>query len=444
MVQQLIGDWPVGKMRNDGDLRGSHSLGRESQGEVVSLTVSENSSGEISTKPKRHSPVFLAVFAVFVVATGIYLAGTVIGVVSAHPSHHDTQWFWASGHLLVHGKNPYDRQAMGHMETELGLTQHRAVPMTLNPPYALFLLMPIGLLGPRTGVVVWALLLTAFLAISVRSLTAISQQHERSVRWLAWLFVPALSCVEIGQTGLIVLLGLALFLRFHRSRPFCAAMALSLCAIKPHLLLPFGLVMLVWILARKKWLILAGAALAMVIESLIAVLFNHAIWANYRTMMHTDRFVNYFVPTLGSELRFAVRPAAIWIEFIPASLGCIWGLWYFWRNRGRWDWRTHGSLLILVSLVVAPYSWFTDQVLALPAILFVLLGKRELRRGSLTLLLAIMSAAELEMMKLDIYSEIYIAQCLAWLAWYLYATSGRPPAPAALPADVRNGNAVSA
>ncbi len=87
----------------------------------VSPAISGEKAAEVSAGPKRHSPVFLAVFALFLVTTVICVAGTMIGVASAHPSHHDTQWFWASGHLLDHGKNPDDRQAIRDIETSLGL-----------------------------------------------------------------------------------------------------------------------------------------------------------------------------------------------------------------------------------------------------------------------------------------------------------------------------------
>jgi hypothetical protein len=186
--------------------------------------------------------------------------------------------------------------------------------------------------------------------------------------------------------------------------------------------------------ARRRWTALIGAAALIAFEGLFAMLFDHAIWSHYRAMMRTEGFEGYFIPTLGVALRFAINRAAMWIEFIPAALGCAWGLWYFARNRNQWDWRTHGSLLTLVSLVAAPYSWFTDQVIALPAILFLLLGGQELRRGSLTLLLAVMSAGAVEMMIApSLYFGPFLFQAIAWLTWYLYAMTGRTPGQGPLP-----------
>lgn len=379
--------------------------------------------------PKRHSPVFLAVFAVFLLATAICIAGTVLGVAAAQPSHHDTQWFWASGHLLAHGRNPYDRAAMREMETSLGFQgTGKVLPITLNPPYTFFLFIPLGVLSAREAIVAWSLLLAVFLWIAVLAMRPmVEQRRERAYMWLAWCFAPALCCIEMGQTGLVVLLGLALFLRLNESGPFWAGAALSLCAVKPHLLLPFGVVLIMWVLTRRRWSVFAGAIAALAVESLVAMAFDHAIWAHYRAMMRTEPFVDDFLPTLGVALRYALDRTAMWIEFVPAAAGCVWGLWYFWRNREHWDWRTHGSLLTMVSLVAAPYSWFTDQVIALPAILFALMGEKPLRRGSVTLLLAVMSAGAVEMMVTKtLYFKPYLWEGLAWLGWYLYAVSGGP------------------
>jgi Glycosyltransferase family 87 len=400
------------------------------------------STDETRAGAKKHSPLFLAVFAVFLVATVICVAGTVIGVLTARLAHHDTLCFWASGHLLIHASNPYDWKAIGKLEAALGFTASNSeVFLTRNPPTALFLMAPLGLLGPRAGAMAWSLLMAMFLALSLLAIRAMpGPGFDRKYLLLACVFPPALCCIEVGQMGLILLLGLALFLRWHGSRPLLAGAALSLCAAKPHLFLPFGVVLLTWIVARKRWAVLGGALLALAAECAFAMAFDHAVWMHYRASMLTQLFVGEYVPTVGVALRFLIDRTSMWLEFVPAAVACAWGLWYFWRNKQRWDWRTHGSLLTLVSLVVAPYSWFTDQVIALPAILFALTGARQPRRGSLTLLLAVMSAGAIEMMSTStLFYKPYLWQGLAWLGWYLYATSGTVTVDEALAAVAGGG-----
>jgi hypothetical protein len=379
----------------------------------------------VTTGTKRHPRLFLAVFAVFLIATTICVVGACLGILQSRLGNHDTRWFWASGHLLVHGANPYDQNAVGQMQTAVGI-RVTGNDVVRNPPSALFLVVPLGLLGPKEGVIALSLLLAASFILAVLAMRAtLDQPFDHRYLLLAWCFAPALCCIEVGQTGVVLLLGLTLFLRFHESHLFWAGAALSLCAFKPHLFLPFGVVLLVWIIARKRWAILGGAVVALVVESAITMLFDPRVWIHYQAAMRTQGFADLVVPTLGVMLRFLIDRTAMWLEFIPAILGSVWAIWYYFRNREHWDWRTQGSLLTLVSLVVAPYSWFTDQAIALPAILFALTGARRPRRGSLTLLLAVMSAGAIEMtMSSSLYFRPYMWQGVAWLAWYVYATSG--------------------
>ena len=50
-----------------------------------------------------------------------------------------------------------------------------------------------------------------------------------------------------------MLLGLVLFLRLHRSSPFLAGVSLWLCLLKPHLFVPFGIVLIVWAIVTRSY-----------------------------------------------------------------------------------------------------------------------------------------------------------------------------------------------
>jgi hypothetical protein len=187
--------------------------------------------------------------------------------------------------------------------------------------------------------------------------------------WLGYCFPPALDCVILGQTSILMLFGLSLFLRLHKSRPFAAGAALWLCTLKPHLFLPYALVLLIWIFVSRSYRILSGAAAAFAVGAAITSLVDPAAWSQYIYYMRTSVITREFTPCLGDLLRDRINPSAEWIAFIPAILGCIWALFYFWPRRHAWDWLEHGSPLLLVSLLVAPFGWIFDQSLALPAVL---------------------------------------------------------------------------
>jgi hypothetical protein len=233
------------------------------------------------------------------------------------------------------------------------------------------------------------------------------------------LFAPALACVFFGQTALFALVGLALFLRLQRSHPFLAGLCLWLCALKPHLFLPFAAVLLLWIVVTRSYTVLAGAILALGASSAAALLFDSATWSQYAQMMRTVGIEREFIPCLAIALRFAVSPNSTWPQYIPAAAGCLWAVWYYWARRDRWDWLQHGPVLVLVSILMSPYGWLTDQALALPALLLV--TYRASFRSLLVLALA-SAAIEIEILcNTSMHSAFYLWTAPAWLAWYLYA-----------------------
>jgi hypothetical protein len=81
----------------------------------------------------------------------------------------------------------------------------------------------------------------------------------------------------------------------------------------------------------------------------------------------------------------------------------------------------NGSLLMVVSLVTAPYSWVYDDGLAVPALLQ---GAYLTRSKTLLVVLAFASVLiEVELIGgINISSTLYLWTTPAWLAWYLCAT----------------------
>jgi uncharacterized membrane protein YfhO len=82
----------------------------------------------------------------------------------------------------------------------------------------------------------------------------------------------------------------------------------------------------------------------------------------------------------------------------------------------------HGLLVLLVSVMCAPYAWLTDEAVLLPAVLVGVYRAIEARRSLLPI--AIFAAAAL----IELYANVRITSWYytwttpAWLGWYLYAT----------------------
>jgi hypothetical protein len=328
--------------------------------------------------------------------------------------------YWATSQQLIHHASPYDAASMLRIERAAGLPAQDGVLFMRNPPWDLALALPLGLTSARIGALLWSLLQLVCLMLSVRILWQMHGQPRNPLIWLGVSFAPALLCVTMGQTSLFAVLGVVLFLRLHGSRPFLAGTSLWLCALKPHLFLAFGVVLLAWMLISKSYKILAGAAASLATSCAVVFFVYPAAWTDYARMMRTSGIENYPIPCLSAALRLRLFPQAVWLQYLPAALGCAWALGYFWTRRHRWNWMQHGPLLLLVSLVTAPYAWVYDEGMAIPA----LLQGAYLTRSRILLMVFVLVnlLVEIELLRgVKIASSFYLWTAPAWLAWYLLA-----------------------
>jgi hypothetical protein len=370
--------------------------------------------------PATRARISLAELAIASV-TGLGLAVTalflcVVPLAGHMAGSRDFVSYWATGRQLVHHANPYDREAVKRIEHTAGLKED-AVLLMRNPPWALPLAYPLGFIGLRTAALLWSLVLLACLVVSVRLIQMIHNFPQNSIHWLGLSFPPALISLIMGQTSLFALLGFVLFLYLHRTHPFVAGVCLWLCALKPHLFLPFAAVLLAWIVLHRSYRLLAGTTAALAVSSAAAYYIDPSAWPDYLQMMRAPEIDKQFVPCLSDALRFWLRPEATWLQYLPVFLCCVWALRYFWLRRNNWDWITNGGTLMLASLVFAPYCWLYDQGLAIPALLDrAYLG----RSGTLIVLIAFAGLLiDLELCGFKISSGLFLWTAPAWLVCYL-------------------------
>jgi hypothetical protein len=214
-----------------------------------------------------------------------------------------------------------------------------------------------------------------------------------------------------------------LFLRLHRARPFLAGIALWLCALKPHLFLPFGMALVAWVLVSRSYKLVAGLAVAMAASCAITFAIDPMAWTQYLQLARSSGIEKEYIPCLSYLLRAWLSPHSIWLQYLPAILGCCWALAYFWPRRHTWDWRNHGSPLMLVSILAAPYAWIYDQGLVIPALLQAAFVARF---RSLLIALAFLSALiEIALMRSFSHPTALFFWTYwtapGWLVWYLCA-----------------------
>lgn len=369
------------------------------------------------------------------VGLGSVIAVYAIGLSDKNAAQRDFISYWAAGQQLVHGANPYDLAAVQGLERAVGRKDSQLVLVMRNPPIAFFLAWPLGLVRAKTGLILWLFFLLAGLAVSLRMLYLLNGRPASLYHLLAFLFAPVLSCLMAGQFGIFLLVGVTLFLYLQKAHPFFAGTALLLCALKPHLFLPFAVVLALWTITQKSYRIVAGFSAALLASCALSYWLDANAWSQYSQMMRAGGALNEQIPSLSAYFRFLVNPYAPWLQFIPLAGACVWAVWYFWTRREQWNWMDHGLVLLLVGALCAPYEWFTDECMLLPAVLSGAYIAEKTHRSAWPLAVFAGTALIEVIALVPLTSKYYLWTTPAWLAWYLYSTgklgSAKNSAPAA-------------
>jgi len=378
----------------------------------------------VSKTKERSLWRILAAVGIVVCGVGLMVVLYATRLTNKDVAERDFISYWAAGQRLVHGQNPYDFDAVRRLEWGAGKNKDEALLMMRNPPVAFPLALPLGFMTPKTALIVWLLSSLGGTFLSTVLVWSMEGRPDNRLHLVGLLFPPVFACLAAAQFGVLLLLGVVLFLYLylHQSRPGLAGAALLLCSLKPHLFLPFGLVLIAWCISRRAYRILAGLAAALLLDCAFAFVLDSHAWAHYSHMMQAGGALWEKVPTLSVYLRFLINPYAVWIQFLPQTLASVWALWYFLKNRARWSWLDQGLIVLLVGAMCTPFGWFTDECMLLPAVLVGLYRAMEARRSFLPLV-AIAGIAMVQFLfSVSLTSPYYLWTTPAWLAWYLYAT----------------------
>ena len=353
-------------------------------------------------------------------------AGILAVAIGSHlaPGTRDYIVYWATAQQLAHHANPYDVTEITRLERGEGLPPSYKIGLMRNPPLAFPLVYPLEFLGARTGWMLWYTLLLLCIALSVWLIWFVNGKPRGNRYLLGLAFAPALVSAISGQTSLLMLPGLVLFLRLHRTRPFLAGVSLGIFALKPHLFVPFALVLVAWVVLTKSYRILAGAAAAVAAACALSFSLDPLAWSQYAQMVRTSKMVEQTIPCVSYLLRDWLYPRSTAMLFLPAVLGSLWALTYFWQRRQHWDWLRDGGLLMLVSILTAPYAWIYDQGMVLPALMYAAF---RCRSRNLLILLAVLSALVEISLFISLHDSAFLNKWTywtapAWLLWYLAAT----------------------
>jgi hypothetical protein len=294
------------------------------------------------------------------------------------------------------------------------------------------MVLPLGLLGPFGAWVLWTAFSLGSLLVAMRicwKLYGAECVPRNLFSLVGYTFAPVPACLVAGQMGLCLLLGLTLFLWWEREHPFLAGAALMLPLAKPHLLSLFWLALVFWVIVEKKRTVAVGLAVAFLVATAVPLIFDPGVFRHYRDMLHEASIGYEFIPALSGVLRLLFFRQMFWVQFIPMIVGLAWAAWFLNRNRQKWDWRRHGPILLVVSVLVTPYAWLTDEVVLLPAMLqgiaFVYQTRANMKVTTRLLLLvfALLDGLLLSILrfKIPFSTGIYFWSSLVWFLWYVYA-----------------------
>jgi hypothetical protein len=244
---------------------------------------------------------------------------------------------------------------------------------------------------------------------------------------MAYLFAPVAGCLATAQIGLLLLLGVLLFMFLEARRPFLAGAALLLPFAKPHLLSLLWLSLALWSIDRKQWRVIGGLAAATALAILTDLCFLPTVFQDYRAHLATAAIGGEFIPSLAGVTRMLFFRSYFWMQFLPLAVGAVWCVCYFLANRLTWDWRCDGLSVTVVSVLTTPYGWLPDEVVLLPAVLqaaaWMAAGKRPGAAGRIPLaVFALLNGLLLLMVcfQVPLRSGLYFWSSAVWALWYAW------------------------
>ncbi len=285
--------------------------------------------------------------------------------------------YWAAAHVLAEGGNPYNGAELLAVQQELATARGEVVPDVAvslwTPPWTLPLYAPLGWLGYSWALHLWHLIQILSVVLAVEWLGKVFQLTNRQHWWLhvlATLNAPFFWLLVFGQNTGLLLLGLAGFLRYRSTIPLLAGPFAALTAIKPHLLAPFGVVLLLDVLRPGGWRTLLGGIATLLLASLAALALQPACFGQFAealTRPATPEAVplaDWELPLLAYKLRFNYAPQLFLLQGLLCLLGSIvWGVVYL-RSQSRWNWQQQLPWLVFTGALLAPYGgWIFDLVI---------------------------------------------------------------------------------
>jgi hypothetical protein len=269
----------------------------------------------------------------------------------------DFAFYWVAAHRFWNGQNPY-----------LPLTP--GDPIMFAPPWILPFLAWLGPFHFHTATSLWFIVSASAFGIAVAWLWEIYGHGEKPL-WaiaLAGSFTSVILMFILGQIDSLLLFGIAGFLRYETKRPYLAGVFLFFPALKPQIVLLIWVVLLMEAAMVRKWKPLAGFALAFTVVNFAVLALRPSVFGEWWRTLQENRAFFFDTASIGVVLRHVTGFS--FAQYVPAMVALAWLLISKVKIpvERHWSWKEQMPVLLAVSLIAAPYSWYQDHVMLLPAL----------------------------------------------------------------------------
>jgi hypothetical protein len=359
--------------------------GRSSFGAAKIASNNPRSSAVMTHPPTTPAPSYRRGVALSVL---VVAAGGLVG--TRFPPHvvgnGDFVEYAAAARLLLAGQNPYDARLLLPVQKAAGWgtgqppDEPLRADMMWNPPWALPIVMPLGLVGFGPGLGAWVMLQAVAVAWASawawRASGGLARLTAAAVG-LGFVFAPTVLVLRVAQIGGLIAFGLGGFAAGMRAgRPGLAGAAAALTALKPHLFVPFAVLLACDALASRatRKAVGVGAAVLAVL-AVVPTAWTPGVWGQYLEAVKapSDEFHvapgDWAPPALSYRLAAALG-GGLGAQFVPSAAATAVLVAYWWTRRRAWDWPRELPAVVLVGVLSTGYgAWGFDLVVLLPAVM---------------------------------------------------------------------------
>ncbi len=283
----------------------------------------------------------------------------------------DFRPYWSASFLLARGRDFGDVNQLDYIERTLTGWNEPFTMYAWFAPAGHLILLPYTFLPFARAAYYW--LLTNIAIVFVSTLLIWGAPVSRAI-WAplvaAFSFSMTLLSLTVGQINTLVLLGLAIFLAAEKAgRHYLAGVSLVLTTVKPHLVILTLPLLVLDLLRRRQWRVLAGAASALGGCAIILFCLYPAWPISFLNLVISGMDTLRQTPTLNGLLVLAgayVLGKWLWVAALLLAV-LIW-----WKRGRELDLRTMIDTSLLGGIIVSPLGWSYDQIMLLFPLLRIL------------------------------------------------------------------------